>query len=83
MLTVSVENLPAGTTVTDLEKLFRPYGWVSAVDLKPNPTGGAGAVDLAWGGDQAVRELNGFEFRGRVLSVRGASAPVASAGPRL
>lgn len=71
MQTLSVENLPAGTTVPDLAALFRPFGWVAHVDLR---AGGAGEVDLAWGGGSAAEALNGAEFRGRVLAVRTAQA---------
>lgn len=84
MQTVHVENLPVGTTVPDLESLFRPFGWVTGVDLRPRPGGAAGAVDLVWGADLAVRCLNGTDYRGHGLAVRAARPaaldPASAAG---
>jgi len=70
MQSLSVENLPAGTTVPDLISLFKPFGWVAGVGLLARPGGAAGSVDLAWGGDLAVRHLHGAEFRGNRLTVQ-------------
>jgi hypothetical protein len=71
MQSLSVENLPEGMTVLELEKLFRPFGWVSRIDFRP----GQAAVDLAWGGWLAARSLNGTVYRGRVLVVRPVREP--------
>jgi hypothetical protein len=71
MQSLCVENLPAGTTVPELVTLFKPFGWVAGVDLRAGTNSAVGAVDLAWGGDLAVRHLHGAEFRGQVLVVRG------------
>jgi hypothetical protein len=77
MQSLRIENLPAGTTVPDLVSLFKPFGWVAGVDLKAGSNTSVGAVDLAWGGDLAVRHLHGAKFRGQVLVVRGTGDTVS------
>ena len=72
MQRLSVENLPPGITVPDLAALFRPFGWVTQIDLRP----GTAAVDLAWGAWMAARDLDGAVYRGQRLAVRPARGPV-------
>jgi hypothetical protein len=76
MYRLSVENLPTGTTVSDLATLFRPFGWVTHVELGA----GKGQVELAWGGSLAARDLDGAEYRGRRLAVRNARGTRADEG---
>lgn len=77
MQSLSVENLPAGITVAELDFLFRQFGWVARIDLRPGRDAAVGVVDLAWGGGLAARDLDGVEYRGRVLAVRCARGPAA------
>ena len=72
-MTIYVENLPVDVTPDDLTALFAPFGRVTAArvwtDRDAGPTHRVGFVDLEDGGRAAIRELDGFEYRGRALMV--------------
>jgi RNA recognition motif-containing protein len=70
---IYVGNLAFATTSADLEKLFGQYGTVTkAMVMTDRETGqsrGFGFVEMASGGDDAIKALNLTEFQGRSITV--------------
>jgi RNA recognition motif-containing protein len=68
-----VGNLSLETTETDLKELFGQSGSVETVRIiTHHDTGrskGFGFVEMQDGGDKAIAEINGKEFKGRPLTV--------------
>ena len=68
-----VGNLSFETTETDLQELFAQTGSVETVRIiTDHDTGrskGFGFVEMQEGGDKAIAEMNGKDFKGRVLTV--------------
>ena len=62
-----VGNLAFGTTSSDLEQLFGQYGKVTkaqvVMDRETGQSRGFGFVEMAAGGDEAIKALNLTEFR--------------------
>ena len=68
-----VGNLSFETTETELKDLFDQAGSVETVriinDRDTGRSKGFGFVEMQEGGDKAIAEMNGKEFKGRVLTV--------------
>jgi RNA recognition motif-containing protein len=68
-----VGNLAFGTTSSDLEQLFGQYGKVTkaqvVMDRETGQSRGFGFVEMAAGGDEAIKALNLTEFQGRSITV--------------
>ena len=80
-----VGNLPFDTTETDLKELFGQAGSVETVRIiTDHDTGrskGFGFVEMQEGGDKAIAEINGKDFKGRALTVNPAR-PMSSRDER-
>jgi RNA recognition motif-containing protein len=70
---IYVGNLAFATTSADLEKLFGQYGSVTKAqvmaDRETGQSRGFGFVEMASGGDDAIKALNLSEFQGRSITV--------------
>jgi RNA recognition motif-containing protein len=70
---IYVGNLSFNVTVEEIQELFGAYGTVERVNLiTDRDTGrlrGFGFVEMASGGNEAIRALNEKEFGGRNLTV--------------
>ena len=68
-----VGNLSFETTETDLKELFDQAGSVETVriitDRDTGRSKGFGFVEMQEGGDKAIAEMNGKDFKGRALTV--------------
>jgi len=68
-----VGNLSFETTESDLKELFGQAGSVETVRIiTDHDTGrskGFGFVEMQEGGDKAIAEMNGKDFKGRALTV--------------
>ena len=68
-----VGNLSFETTENDLKELFDQTGSVETVRIiTDHDTGrskGFGFVEMQDGGDKAIAEMNGKDFKGRALTV--------------
>jgi RNA recognition motif-containing protein len=68
-----VGNLSFETTETDLKELFERSGSVETVriitDRDTGRSKGFGFVEMQDGGDKAIAENNGKDFKGRSLTV--------------
>jgi RNA recognition motif-containing protein len=68
-----VGNLSFETTESDLKELFQQMGTVETVriitDRDTGRSKGFGFVEMQDGGDKAIAEINGKEFKGRALTV--------------
>jgi RNA recognition motif-containing protein len=68
-----VGNLPFETTENDLKELFGEAGSVETVrivtDRDTSRSRGFGFVEMQDGGDKAIAEMNGKDFKGRALTV--------------
>jgi RNA recognition motif-containing protein len=68
-----VGNLSFETTESDLKELFQQMGAVETVRIiTDHDTGrskGFGFVEMQDGGDKAIAEMNGKDFKGRALTV--------------
>jgi len=80
-----VGNLSFQTTESDLKELFGQAGTVETVriitDRDTGRSKGFGFVEMQDGGDKAIAEMNGKDFKGRALTVNEAR-PMASRDPR-
>jgi RNA recognition motif-containing protein len=70
---IYVGNLAFATTTSDLEQLFGQYGKVTKAqvmtDRETGQSRGFGFVEMASGGDDAIKALNLTEFQGRSITV--------------
>ena len=68
-----VGNLTFETTESDLTELFGRLGSVETVriitDRDTGRSKGFGFVEMQEGGDKAIAEMNGKDFKGRALTV--------------
>jgi len=68
-----VGNLSFETTESDLKELFQQMGAVETVriitDRDTGRSKGFGFVGMQDGGDKAIAEMNGKDFKGRALTV--------------
>jgi RNA recognition motif-containing protein len=68
-----VGNLAFSTTSSDLETLFGEFGKVTSaqvvMDRETGRSRGFGFVEMASGGDEAIKALNLKEFQGRSITV--------------
>jgi RNA recognition motif-containing protein len=68
-----VGNLAFSTTSADLEQLFGQHGKVTkaqvVMDRETGQSRGFGFVEMASGGDEAIKALNLTEFQGRSITV--------------
>ena len=68
-----VGNLSFETTESDLKELFGQAGTVETVriitDRDTGRSKGFGFVEMQDGGDKAITEINGKDFKGRALTV--------------
>ena len=68
-----VGNLSFETTENDLKDLFNQAGSVETVriitDRDTGRSKGFGFVEMQQGGDKAIAEMNGKDFKGRSLTV--------------
>jgi len=68
-----VGNLSFETTESDLKELFGQAGTVETVriitDRDTGRSKGFGFVEMQDGGDKAIAEMNGKDFKGRALTV--------------
>ena len=68
-----VGNLSFETTESDLKELFGQTGSVETVriitDRDTGRSKGFGFVQMQEGGDKAIAEMNGKDFKGRALTV--------------
>ena len=68
-----VGNLSFQTTESDLKELFGQAGTVETVriitDRDTGRSKGFGFVEMQDGGDKAIAEINGKDFKGRTLTV--------------
>ena len=68
-----VGNLSFETTESDLKELFGQTGTVETVriitDRDTGRSKGFGFVEMQDGGDKAIAEMNGKDFKGRALTV--------------
>jgi RNA recognition motif-containing protein len=68
-----VGNLAFSTTSADLEQLFGQHGKVTKaqvmMDRETGRSRGFGFVEMAAGGDEAIKALNLTEFQGRSITV--------------
>ncbi len=80
-----VGNLPFETTESDLKEWFGQAGTVETVriitDRDTGRSKGFGFVEMQDGGDKAIAEMNGKDFKGRALTVNEAR-PTSSPGSR-
>jgi RNA recognition motif-containing protein len=80
-----VGNLSFETTESDLKELFGQAGTVETVriitDRDTGRSKGFGFVEMQDGGDKAIAEMNGKDFKGRALTVNEAR-PMSSRDPR-
>jgi len=80
-----VRNLSLDTTENDLKELFCQTGSVETVRIiTDHDTGcskGFGFVEMQKGGDKAIAEMNGKDFKGRPLTVNEAR-PMSSRDSR-
>ena len=78
-----VGNLSFETTETDLQELFAQAGSVETVrvitDRDTGRSKGFAFVEMQEGGDKAIAQMNGKEFKGRALTVNEAR-PMAPRG---
>jgi RNA recognition motif-containing protein len=81
-----VGNLSFDATESDLKELFEQAGAVETVriitDRDTGRSKGFGFVEMHEGGDKAIAEMNGKDFKGRALTVNEARpmAPRDSGG---
>jgi len=72
-MTIYVGNINYNATENELRELFSQYGEVtSAKIIKDRETGrsrGFGFVEMSAGAEDAIRELDGYQFQGRNLRV--------------
>jgi RNA recognition motif-containing protein len=70
---IYVGNLPWSSTEEEVREAFAQYGEVEKVNLiEDRETGrprGFGFVEMASGGEEAIRALDGTDFGGRTLKV--------------
>jgi RNA recognition motif-containing protein len=70
---IFVGNLSFQTSENDLNDLFAQFGDVESVSIiTDRDTGrskGFGFVEMQDGGDKAIAEMNGKDFKGRALTV--------------
>jgi len=75
---IYVGNLPFSATEDQIRSLFAQYGTVSSVSLITDRDTGAprgfGFVEMAEGGDEAIKALNNHQMEGRTLGVNEARA---------
>lgn len=68
-----VGNLAFATTSSDLEQLFGQHGKVTkaqvVTDRETGQSRGFGFVEMATGGDEAIKALNLSQFQGRSITV--------------
>jgi cold-inducible RNA-binding protein len=68
-----VGNLSFETTETELKELFDQTGSVETVriitDRDTGRSKGFGFVEMQEGGDKAIAQMNGRDFKGRALTV--------------
>ena len=68
-----VGNLAFGTTAADLETLFGTYGKVTkaqvVTDRETGQSRGFAFIEMAAGGDEAIKALNLSQFQGRSITV--------------
>ena len=68
-----VGNLSFETTETELQQLFTQAGTVETVriitDYNTGRSKGFGFVEMLDGGDKAIAQINGTDFKGRALTV--------------
>ena len=68
-----VGNLAFATTSADLERVFGQYGTVTkaqvVMDRETGQSRGFGFVEMASGGDEAIKALNLSELNGRSITV--------------
>lgn len=68
-----VGNLSFSTTSSDLETLFGQYGKVTSaqvmMDRETGRSRGFGFVEMASGGEEAIKALNLTDFQGRSITV--------------
>ena len=68
-----VGNLSYQATESDLKELFSEAGFVESVriinDFETGRPRGFGFVEMQEGGDKAIAEMNGRDFKGRTLTV--------------
>jgi RNA recognition motif-containing protein len=68
-----VGNLAFGTTQEDLLQLFGEYGQVTSaqvvMDRETGRSRGFAFVEMAGGGEEAIKGTNGAQFQGRTLTV--------------
>ena len=80
-----VGNLPFETTESDLKEWFGQAGTVETVriitDRDTGRSKGFGFVEMQDGGDKAIAEMNGKDFKGRALTVNEAR-PMSSPDSR-
>ena len=80
-----VGNLSSETTESDLKELFGQAGSVETVriitDRDTGRSKGFGFVEMQDGGDKAIAEMNGKDFKGRALTVNEAR-PMSSRDDR-
>ena len=76
-----VGNLSFETTETELKDLFTQEGLVETVriitDRDTGRSKGFGFVEMQDGGDKAIAQINGKDFKGRALTVNEARPMVA------
>jgi len=70
---IYVGNLAFSTTSADLETLFGQHGKVTKaqvmMDRETGRSRGFGFVEMASGGDEAIKALNLTDFQGRSITV--------------
>jgi RNA recognition motif-containing protein len=80
-----VGNLPLETTEGELRELFGQAGSVETVrivtDRDTGRSKGCGFVEMQEGGDKAIAEMNGKDFKGQALTVNQAR-PMSSRDAR-
>jgi len=80
-----VGNLSFETTESDLKELFGQAGSVETVriitDRDTGRSKGFGFIEMQDGGDKAIAEMNGKDFKGRALTVNEAR-PMSSRDDR-
>ena len=82
---LSAGNLSFETTESDLKELFQQMGAVETVriitDRDTGRSRGFAFVEMQDGGDKAIAEMNGKDFKGRALTVNEAR-PMSSRDSR-
>ena len=70
---IYVGNLPWSTTTDDLYAMFQQYGAVTraqvVTDRETGQSRGFGFVEMASGGEEAIKALNLSSFQGRSITV--------------